>query len=89
LFMEMYKAFKEGRMEKDPSDFWYQGEIGFFDNYVIPLAQKLNVCGVFGVASAEYLNYAKQNRSEWEIRGERIVAEFAKKAKAKFDYGHN
>jgi hypothetical protein len=89
LFMEMYKAFKEGRMEKDPSDFWYQGEIGFFDNYVIPLAQKLNVCGVFGVASAEYLNYAKQNRSEWEIRGERIVAEFAKKARAKFDYGHN
>jgi hypothetical protein len=84
LFMEMYKAFKEGRMEKDPTDFWYQGEIGFLDNYVIPLARKLKVCGVFGVASSEYLNYAEQNRSEWELRGERVVTEFAKKAKTKF-----
>lgn len=84
LFMEMYKAYQEGRMEKDPTEFWYQGEIGFFDHYVIPLAQKLKVCGVFGVSSAEYLNYAEQNRLEWEKRGERIVTELAKKAKEKY-----
>ncbi|KAL3919374.1 MAG: hypothetical protein SGILL_003786, partial [Bacillariaceae sp.] len=85
LYMEMYKAFKEGRMEKDPTEFWYQGEIGFFDHYVIPLAGKLNVCGVFGVSSAEYLNYAEQNRAEWEKRGERIVKDLNKKALAKFN----
>lgn len=28
-------------MEKDPSEGWYQGEIGFFDFYVIPLAKKV------------------------------------------------
>lgn len=27
----MTKAYKEGRADKDPADFWYQGEIGFFD----------------------------------------------------------
>jgi len=41
FFLENYKAFKEGRAEKDPSEFWYQGEIGFFDFYIIPLAKKL------------------------------------------------
>jgi hypothetical protein len=40
----------------------------------IPLAKKLKDCGVFGVSSDEYLNYAVQNRAEWEERGEEIVA---------------
>jgi hypothetical protein len=53
----------------------YQGEIGFFDFYVIPLAKKLKDCGVFGVASDEYLNYAVLNRKEWEERGREVVAE--------------
>lgn len=73
LYREMSRAYREGRMAKDPSEFWYKGEIGFFDNYVIPLAKKLKECGVFGVSSDEYLNYALQNRAEWEERGETIV----------------
>ena len=80
LFQELYKAFQEGRMAKDPSTFWYHGEIGFFDNYIIPLAQKLKECGVFGVSSDEYLNYAIQNRSEWATRGEEIVQSFVHSA---------
>ena len=31
LFMEMYKAYREGRASSNPAEFWYQGEIGFFD----------------------------------------------------------
>jgi class 3 adenylate cyclase len=73
LFQEMYTAFREGRSDKDPSEGWYKGELWFFDNYVIPLAKKLNECGVFGVSSAEYLNYAVENRDEWERKGEEIV----------------
>ena len=53
LFREMYCAYKEGRLAKDPTSFWYKGEIGFFDNYIIPLAKKLKECGVFGVSSDE------------------------------------
>jgi hypothetical protein len=55
LFMEMYHAYKQGRLQSDPSKGWYQGEIGFLDFYVIPLAKKLNACGVFGVSSDEFL----------------------------------
>ena len=67
LFTEMYVAFRQGRMAKDPSTFWYKGEIGFFDNYIIPLAKKLKECNVFGVSSDECLNYAIQNRNEWYV----------------------
>jgi hypothetical protein len=78
LFEEMYKAYAEGRAETDPSEFWYKGEMGFFDFYIIPLAKKLQDCGVFGVSSYEYLNYAKQNRREWESRGQELVAEMVR-----------
>ena len=34
FFFELYKAYKEGRAETDPSIGWYKGEIGFFDFYM-------------------------------------------------------
>jgi hypothetical protein len=79
LFKEMYSAFRADRMGMDPSTFWYKGELGFFDNYIIPLAKKLKECNVFGVSSDEYLNYALQNRAEWEQCGEEVVAEMMSK----------
>lgn len=84
LFHEMFKAYKEGRSASNPSDFWYKGEIGFFDFYVIPLAKKLAACGVFGVSSEEYLNYAMKNRKEWEHRGQEVVAGMIQKYEAMF-----
>jgi hypothetical protein len=83
LFREMYTAYKMGRTEKDPSKGWYEGELSFFDNYVIPLAKKLETCGVFGVSSDEYLNYAVQNRSEWENRGQDVVREMLARLEAR------
>ena len=80
--MECYGAYKSGRADADPSLNWYRGEIGFFDFYVIPLAKKLESCGVFGVSSHEYLNYAKANREEWVREGEQIVHEYIKKFEA-------
>ncbi|MGK3745457.1 MAG: hypothetical protein ACI8RD_004319, partial [Bacillariaceae sp.] len=81
LYAEMYKAYIEGRAENDPTDNWYKGEIGFFDFYIIPLAQKLNECGVFGVSSDEYLDYAIMNRNEWEKKGKDMVAGYVEKYK--------
>ncbi|CAB9512833.1 Receptor-type guanylate cyclase gcy [Seminavis robusta] len=75
FFKECYQAYKSGRSAADPSTFWYKGEIGFFDFYIIPLAKKLKECGVFGVSSGEYLQYAQKNRDEWVARGEEEVAE--------------
>lgn len=34
---------------------------------------------MFGVSSDEYLSYAKQNRLEWEKKGEGVVAQFVEK----------
>jgi len=73
------------RKAKDPAEFWYQGEIGFFDNYIIPMAGKLKECGVFGVTSDEVLNYALDNRAEWERRGEAVVAEMVQKDQQQAD----
>ena len=71
-----------GRADTDPSTNWYKGEIGFFDFYIIPLAKKLDNCGVFGVSSHEYMNYAKANREEWAREGEKIVQEYLNKFNA-------
>jgi hypothetical protein len=83
LFEEMYLAYKTGRGDKEPSENWYEGELGFFDHYIIPLAKKLKECGVFGVSSDEYLQYAVQNRKEWELKGKDIVQDYLIAFKAK------
>lgn len=41
----------------------------------VPLARKLETCGVFGVSSDEYLNYALANRDEWVRKGQDVVKE--------------
>jgi hypothetical protein len=75
LYEEMSSAYRSGRMGTDPAKFWYKGELAFFDNYIIPLTNKLKECHVFGVSSDEYLNNALQNRSIWESQGQEIVEE--------------
>jgi hypothetical protein len=75
LFREMYQAYSQGRAKEDPAVSWFQGEIGFFDFYILPLAKKLEECGSFGVSSQEYLKYALENRQRWEDQGKEIVAE--------------
>jgi hypothetical protein len=39
---------------------------------------------VFGVSSAEFLDYAMDNRSEWESKGSEIVQQLIQEAEAKF-----
>jgi hypothetical protein len=75
LFCELLLAYRAGRMGADPRTFWYEGELNFFDNYIIPLANKLKECNVFGVSSDECLNFALRNRAEWADRGEEIIEE--------------
>ncbi|KAG7360898.1 3'5'-cyclic nucleotide phosphodiesterase [Nitzschia inconspicua] len=44
----------------------------------------LYMCGVFGVSYHEYLNYAKENRKEWEMKGQAIVAKMKSDCDAKY-----
>jgi len=52
LYRELYLSFLNGHAANDPSEGWYEGQLSFFDNYVIPLAKKLRECGVFGKSKA-------------------------------------
>lgn len=76
LFHEMDKAFKAGRGEIDPAANWYTGEMGFFDFYIIPLAERLKKCPAFGASGDELLQYALSNRKEWETKGRTIVQNY-------------
>ncbi len=74
MFKEMYQAFLEGQSDKDPTDSWYDVEILFFDNYIIPLAKRLKACALyFGVSGDEYLDFAIKNRNEWKAKGKEAV----------------
>jgi hypothetical protein len=84
FYFECYDAFVKGRSLEDPAETWYQGELNFFDYYIIPLAKKLNECGVFGVSGAEYLQYAMSNRMEWEARGQQCVTDMRARAIEKY-----
>ena len=69
-------------MPADPREFWFEGELKFFDNYIIPLAFKLKECKVLGVCSDEYLSYAQLNRDEWQLKGQDMIAKMIRKADA-------
>jgi 3'5'-cyclic nucleotide phosphodiesterase/Adenylate and Guanylate cyclase catalytic domain len=86
LFEERYLAWLKSCSNdaRDPAEHWYEGEMQFFDKYIIPLAEKLEECGVFGVTYHECLNYAQQNRVEWERKGESIVAEMLVECQKKY-----
>jgi class 3 adenylate cyclase len=77
LFQEVYESYKfGGHGRKDPSSFWYQSELAFFDDVVIPLANKLKECRAFGDDAEEYLNYAKANRRDWQLRGRDVISDY-------------
>lgn len=52
---------------------------------MIPLAKKLDECGVFGVASDEGLFHARENMRQWEVDGESIVEEMLQRFSANRD----
>jgi 3'5'-cyclic nucleotide phosphodiesterase len=89
LFDEMMTAYYNGRADQDPSEGWHNAELGFFDTYVIPLTQNLTDCGVFGVSGEECLTYALQNRSEWSVKGQRIVQQYLADFEKKQSLGKN
>lgn len=82
LFTEMHAAYKNGYMEKDISETWYEGELKFLDSYVIPLATRLEESGSFG---SDWLKNVKQNRERWEENGKSLVHNMMIKCKADDD----
>jgi hypothetical protein len=75
LFREMYAAYRDGRSAKDPSEFWYLGEMIFYDKHIIPLARRLKDSGMFGPVAFVLLQNAQDNRRQWHERGQQLLQE--------------
>eukprot|EP00546_Thalassionema_frauenfeldii_P004601 CAMPEP_0178920788 /NCGR_PEP_ID=MMETSP0786-20121207/15194_1 /TAXON_ID=186022 /ORGANISM="Thalassionema frauenfeldii, Strain CCMP 1798" /LENGTH=112 /DNA_ID=CAMNT_0020594883 /DNA_START=720 /DNA_END=1055 /DNA_ORIENTATION=- len=73
LYREKYSAFTNNNYNKnkngqdddddDPSQSWFQCQIRFFDNHVIPLAKKLE--SVTGDLGTIHVRGAQRNRNRW------------------------
>eukprot|EP00934_Nitzschia_sp_Nitz4_P006921 Nitzschia sp. Nitz4//scaffold47_size129522//97083//100216//NITZ4_003565-RA/size129522-processed-gene-0.173-mRNA-1//-1//CDS//3329552842//6911//frame0 len=86
LFTETYKAYRLGRIPQDPSVMWYKSELLFFDEHVIPIAKRINDCGIFltfggngntqspSGGGTEYLSFALSNRQQWAAKGGDLIA---------------
>lgn len=60
----------------NPTDNWALGQIGFFDNYIIPLAERTEkICGS-SIASLNLSANARSNKNRWAEEGEVITAIF-------------
>jgi hypothetical protein len=64
---ELHDCYKKG-LCVDPRPGWYQGQIGFFDNYVIPLSQR-SKSYLREDFSNSLLNYGLTNRKIWMAHG--------------------
>ncbi|KAL3762038.1 hypothetical protein ACHAWU_002134 [Discostella pseudostelligera] len=73
LFEELFVAFKVGRSDHEPSGDWYENQLGFYAIYVIPLAEKMKQCKVFGALGGEWVNNATFIRDRWKLEGEQIT----------------
>ncbi|KAG7361591.1 3'5'-cyclic nucleotide phosphodiesterase [Nitzschia inconspicua] len=86
-FFELYEAFEAGRIEADPSVYWYKSEMMFFDDHVIPLCKKMQKVSVFGPSADDALAFATTNRDLWATKGADLVQSFVSKYHGKKSRG--
>jgi hypothetical protein len=75
LYKELLYAFHHDRTTWDPTDGWYQNQINFFDFYILPLAKRMDACGVLGHKSSVFLYFAMENKRRWIDEGHQITDE--------------
>jgi len=69
LYNELWAAKLAGR-GPDVSANWFKGQIGFFDFYIIPLAKRLEHCGIFKSLGSLFVENCNENRRRWILEGE-------------------
>ena len=52
---------------------FFDDQLKFLDNHIIPLTRKLKQCEVFGFSCDSFLEFAIENRSEWMRNGPNLV----------------
>lgn len=81
LFKELYVAYLSNRLSFNPSENWYQNQIGFFSHFILPLTQKLKRCGIFGSTGSVFEYFATENKKRWMNEGEEISKEIIRDVK--------
>eukprot|EP00978_Attheya_sp_CCMP212_P042275 scaffold255114_cov23-Attheya_sp.AAC.1 len=60
----------------DPAPDWYEHQITFYDWYILPLARKLYMIGLFGINDRDrFVQNATSIRRRWIVEGEAITKE--------------
>merc|ERR1712183_253809 len=70
---DLMNCHRQGFMH-NPSQHWSQGEIGFFEGYVIPLATRTEFC--FRNATLRLVKFANNNLRRWRIQGDAVTKLF-------------
>ncbi|KAG7372490.1 3'5'-cyclic nucleotide phosphodiesterase [Nitzschia inconspicua] len=84
LFLELRKAFVEGRGES-PQNGWFRNQIGFIDAYLLPLARRLDDMGVFGDnKGAVFADNVEDNRDRWTREGVMLTAAIVMEGEKQF-----
>jgi hypothetical protein len=68
LYNEFWAAYVTGRGPLVTQN-WYEGQIAFFDSYILPLAQRLEKSGLFGELGKIFHVNATALRSRWLEEG--------------------
>ncbi len=74
LYYELLSAYRNGRTNPSnsthPGKNWYVGQLAFYRNYVIPLAERLDSCGaLYHPNGKNFSAFAKRNRDQWQKDG--------------------
>lgn len=74
LYYELLSAYRNGRTNPSnsthPGKNWYVGQLAFYRNYVIPLAERLDSCGaLYHPNGKNFTAFAKRNRDQWQKDG--------------------
>lgn len=75
LYKELMACYKKGLMP-DPTQNWAIGQVGFFENYIIPLAERTEKIRGSSICSLHLSENAKNNMARWKEEGEVITAIF-------------
>lgn len=82
LFQESCLAHKLTPVLQDPAERWFALEMSFFEDVIIPLTEKIHECGAFGDNAEEYMNYAKSNRRDWQVKGRDVILDYISQTQA-------
>ncbi|KAL3943527.1 MAG: hypothetical protein SGBAC_002384 [Bacillariaceae sp.] len=84
LYLELRKAHVMGR-GVDPTDGWYNNQIGFLEAYLLPLARRLDDTGVFGTGRGGiFASTVLVNRERWGHEGMSLTANVIRKGIEQF-----